>query len=300
MSNYVVVITGASSGFGALSARAISKAGHIVYAGIRWTTGENAKEVAAVKQFATDEKVDLRSVEMDVQSQDSVDAAIHQIVAETGRLDVVIHNAGHMAFGPSEAFTIEQVAELYDNNVLSTQRVNRAALPILRKQGKGLVVWIGSSSTRGGTPPYLGPYFAAKAAMDSLAVTYAGELARWGIETTIVVPGVYTSGTSHFATADHPGDKARAAEYADGPYKDMPELVNKGHEVMEPAGSDVADVVRAIAKVVDTPFGKRPFRVTVDPADAGAEVINMMGDRVRVELFRRIGMEDLLKPHEVA
>ncbi len=300
MSKYVVVITGASSGFGALSARAISRAGHPVYAGMRWTTGENAKEVQAVRQFALEEKVDLRSIEMDVQSQESVDAAIQQIVADTGRLDVLIHNAGHMSFGPSEAFTIEQVAELYDVNVLSTQRVNRAALPVLRKQGKGLVVWVGSSSTRGGTPPYLGPYFAAKAAMDSLAVTYAGELTRWGIETTIVVPGVYTTGTNHFPTADHPGDKARAAEYANGPYKDMPGLVHKGHDVMVPAGSDVADVARAIAKVVDTPFGKRPFRVTIDPADAGAEVINMMADRVRVELFRRIGMEDLLKPHEAA
>ncbi len=300
MSKYVVVITGASSGFGALSARAISRAGHTVYAGMRWTDGENAKEVEAVRQFARDEKVDLRSVEMDVQSQESVDAAIQQIVAETGCLDVLIHNAGHMSFGPAEAFTVEQLAELYDVNVLSTQRVNRAALPILRKQGNGLVVWVGSSSTRGGTPPYLGPYFAAKAAMDSLAVSYAGELTRWGIETTIVVPGVYTTGTNHFPTADHPGDEVRAAEYANGPYKDMPELVHKGHDVMAPAGSDVADVARAIANVIDTPYGQRPFRVTIDPADAGAEVINMMGDRVRAELFRRIGMEDLLRPHSAA
>jgi NADP-dependent 3-hydroxy acid dehydrogenase YdfG len=86
---------------------------------------------------------------MDVQSQDSVDKSIQSIVAEHGRLDVVIHNAGHMAFGPAESFTPEQLAELYDVNVLSTQRVNRAALPILRKQGTGLVLWIGSTSTRG-------------------------------------------------------------------------------------------------------------------------------------------------------
>ena len=92
----------------------------------------------------------------------------------------------------------------------------------------------------------------------------------------------------------------RAAEYAEGPYKDMPDVVHNGHDVMAPAGSDVADVARAIGKVVDTAFGKRPFRVTIDPADAGAEIIKRMGDRVRVELFRRIGMEDLLKPHEAA
>ena len=85
---------------------------------------------------------------------------------EAGRIDVVIHNAGHMSFGPAEAFTPEQFAELYDINVLSTQRVNRAVLPHMRRRGAGLVVWVSSCSTRGGTPPYLSPYFAAKGAMD--------------------------------------------------------------------------------------------------------------------------------------
>lgn len=75
-----------------------------------------------------------------------------------------------MVFGPAEAFTPEQLAELYDVNVLSTQRVNRAALPQLRKQRRGLVIWVSSSSSAGGTPPYLAPYFAAKAGMDALAV----------------------------------------------------------------------------------------------------------------------------------
>ena len=79
------------------------------------------------------------------------DVAIAQIIADNGRLDVVVHNAGHMVYGPAEAFTPEQLAQLYDINVLSTQRVNRAALPQLRKQGKGLLVWVSSSSTRGGT-----------------------------------------------------------------------------------------------------------------------------------------------------
>src|SRR5260370_24441348 len=113
---------------------------------------------------------------------------IANVVAAHEHIDVIIHNAGHMVFGPAEAFTPEQLAQLYDVNVLGTQRVNRAALPQLRKQAKGLLVWVSSSSTRGGTPPYLGPYFAAKAAMDALAVSYAGELARWGVETAIVVP----------------------------------------------------------------------------------------------------------------
>jgi NAD(P)-dependent dehydrogenase (short-subunit alcohol dehydrogenase family) len=74
-----------------------------------------------------------------------------------GRLDVVVHNAGYMSYGPAEAFTPEQFAQFYDINVLSTQRVNRAALPQLRKQGRGLVVWVSSSSVRGGTPPISRP-----------------------------------------------------------------------------------------------------------------------------------------------
>lgn len=80
------------------------------------------------------------------------------------------------------------------------------------------MVWISSSSAAGGTPPYLAPYFAAKAGMDALAVVYARELARWGIETSIIVPGAFTGGTNHFAHAGSPADKARAAEYEAGPY----------------------------------------------------------------------------------
>jgi NAD(P)-dependent dehydrogenase (short-subunit alcohol dehydrogenase family) len=176
----IIVITGASSGFGALAARALAKSGHTVYAGMRDTAGRNAPQVEALQALAAQTGADLRAVELDVQSEPSVEAAIATILRESRRLDTVIHNAGHMVFGPAEAFTPEQFAAAYDVNVLGTQRVNRVALPILRRQGRGLVVWVSSTSTRGGTPPWLAPYFAAKAERDSLAVSYAGELARWG------------------------------------------------------------------------------------------------------------------------
>jgi len=295
----VIVITGASSGFGALAARALAHAGHTVYASMRGTTGRNAPQVAEVNRYAAQHGVDLRTVELDVSSSASVDAGIAQVIAERGRLDVVIHNAGHMSFGPAEAFTPEQFAELYDINVLSTQRVNRAALPQLRKQGRGLVVWISSSSARGGTPPYLSPYFAAKAAMDSLAVSYSGELARWGIETSIIVPGAFTQGTNHFAHAGAPSDKARAAEYNEGPYAGVPEQALKGLAALEPADADVGAVAEAIVQVVGAPFGKRPFRVHIDPSQDGCEIVNGVADRVRAEMFRRIGLEDLLSPRVI-
>ncbi|CAN7432405.1 SDR family oxidoreductase [Rhizobium sp. LjRoot258] len=296
MDKQVIVITGASSGFGALTARTLAGEGHVVYAGIRDTAGRNAKAVADIAAFSRENNVDLRSVELDVVSNASVEAGISKVIAEAGGLDVVIHNAGHMSFGPAEAFTPEQYAELFDINVLSTQRVNRAALPHMRKRGKGLVVWVSSSSTRGGTPPYLAPYFATKAAMDSVAVSYASELARWGIETAIIVPGAFTKGTNHFAHSGSPADAARAAEYNDGPYRGVPEQALQGLAALEPADADAGSVATSIAKVIAMPFGKRPFRTHVDPSEDGAEVVNGVADRVRAEMFRRIGLEDLLKP----
>src|ERR1700727_507937 len=120
----IIVITGASSGFGALAARALATAGHTVYASMRETTGRNAAQVEAARQFASENQVDLRPTELDVPSQETADQAIKTIVERDGRLDVVIHNAGHMVFGAAEAFTPEQLVEVFDTNALRTQRAN--------------------------------------------------------------------------------------------------------------------------------------------------------------------------------
>ncbi len=292
----VILITGASSGFGALTARALAGAGHTVYASMLDLSGKNAKQVEELKQFAKERALNLHAIELDVTSEKSADKAVESIMKDQGRLDVIVHNAGHMAYGPAEAFTTEQFSELYDVNVLGTQRVNRAALPYLRKQGRGLLVWVGSTSTRGGTPPYLAPYFAAKAAMDSLAVSYAGELSRWGIETCIVVPGAFTNGTNHFANAGKPEDRKRLAAYEAGPYKGFGESTSKALSATVPPDADVAEVARVITRVVGLPFGKRPYRVYVDPAQDGGEVVGVVADRIRDEFLRRIGLGDLLTP----
>ncbi|MET7752546.1 SDR family NAD(P)-dependent oxidoreductase [Micromonospora sp. NPDC005367] len=292
----VVLITGASSGFGALTARALARAGHTVYASMRATTGRNAPAVAEAAEFAREHDADLRTVELDVQSQESVDGAVAAIVAEHGALDVLVHNAGHMVTGPAEAFTPEEIAHVYDINVLGTQRVNRAALPVMRARRNGLVVWIGSSSTKGGTPPYLAPYFAAKAGMDTLAVSYAAELARFNIETSIVVPGSFTSGTNHFAHSGRPADEETVKAYEEQ-YAGLMEQVSRRLAELAPADADVAEVAAAVVRVVDTPHGKRPFRVHIDPADDGSEVVSVVADRIRSEFLTRIGLADLLHPH---
>lgn len=279
-----VLITGASSGFGAMTARALADAGHTVYAGMRNVADRNRDAAAEAGGYA-------HVVELDVSDQASVDAA----VARAGDLDVVVHNAGHMVLGPTEAFTPEQLAEVYDTNVLSTQRVNRAVLPGMRARGDGLLVWVGSTSTRGGTPPYLAPYFAAKAAEDSLAVSYAAEVARFGIDTTIVVPGSFTTGTNHFAHAGHAADEDVVAAY-DTRYGGLLDQVSQKLAELAPADADPEEVARQIVRVVGLPKGERPFRVHIDPADDGAEEVNALGDQVRERFYRRIGLPDLLEP----
>lgn len=289
----VVVVTGASSGFGRLAAESLARAGHTVVAGMRETAGRNAPQVDALGELAAREGIAISAVEMDVQSEESVDAAIGEVVARQGRIDVVVQNAGHMVLGPAEAFTPEQLAALYDVNVLGAQRVNRAALPHMRRRGSGCIVWVGSSSTRGGHPPFLAPYFAAKAAMDALAESYAAELIRFGIDTTIVVPGAFTAGTNHFLHAGRPADPEREAEY-DAEYGTLREELTGRLAAIVPEDADVQSVPDDIVRVVGLPAGSRPFRTHVDPSHDGSEVVSAVADRVRAEFYRRVGIEDLL------
>jgi hypothetical protein len=131
-------------------------------------------------------------------------------------------------------------------------------------------------------------------------VSYASELARWGIETAIIVPGAFTKGTNHFGHSGSPADTVRAAQYNEGPYAGVAEQALKGLAALEPADADVRAVAEAIVNVVELPFGKRPFRTHVDPSQDGSEIVNGVADRVRAEMFRRIGLEDLLSPRRTS
>jgi NAD(P)-dependent dehydrogenase (short-subunit alcohol dehydrogenase family) len=292
----IVLVTGASSGFGRMIASDLAAAGLTVYASMRGTQDRNAQAVDGLLAEAREKKIDLRTIEIDVQKQATIDAAIAQIVAEHGRLDVVVHNAGHMVWGPLEAFTPEQLAELYDVNVLGTQRLNRAVLPHMRAARDGLLVWISSSSVAGGIPPLLGPYFAAKAGMDQLAVSYARELAPLGIDTAIVVPGAYTKGTNHFPHAGKPLDAKRVAEYAAGWPDGFSEHMQQALAATDTPDSDPGEIGRAVVAIVQSPKGTRPFRTVIDPASDGAAVSFAVIDRIRAEFLRRIGFGRLLQP----
>ena len=109
-----------------------------------------------------------------------------------------------------------------------------------------------------------------KAAEDSLAVSYDAELARFGVDTTIIVPGSFTTGINHFANAGEPSDAEPVRAY-DGLYGGLVEQMSATLRELSPDDADPQEVARALRRVVDTPKGQRPFRVHIDPADDGAQ-----------------------------
>jgi NAD(P)-dependent dehydrogenase (short-subunit alcohol dehydrogenase family) len=289
----VILVTGAGTGIGKLSALALAEAGHVVYATMRDVEGRNRSRADELRAVSVEKGITLIPLELDVLSQDSADAAAATIVREQGRIDVVMQNAGHLVVGPSEAFTPEEMMKVFDTNLFGAQRVNRAVLPYMRKQESGLVLWISSTTTKGGFPPFMGPYGAAKAAMDSLAVTLAYELARFGVETSIVVPGAFTSGTDHFPSAGKPADSARAGAYAR--YDGVMDQIGERLTSLTPPDADPKAVADEVVRIVGLAKGTRPMRSVIDFVGDGAAQVLEVSERVRIEFAKRIGMGDLLE-----
>ena len=290
----VIVITGAGTGMGRLTARSLALAGHTVYASMRSVEDRNRDKAQEVIAFAHDNAVDLYPLELDVLSVESVRAAADRVRREQGRVDVLVHNAAHMYFGITEAFTPEQILRGMETNVVGALRVNQSFLPMMRAQRSGLLLWVGSGSTRV-VPAFLGPYTAAKAAFDSFAESISYETIRFGIDTTILMPGIFVEGTAHFPNAELPADKDIEAEYLSlyQPYIDRNEQASRDMTVpgLTP---DVQGVADEAVRIVAIPAGQRPFRTTVDYTDVGDIPVNEAAAESRERFMTRMGMADLL------
>ncbi len=289
----IVLITGAATGIGNLTARALTAAGHTVYASMRHPQGKNADRAQALLDTASTDGVDLHVVELDVQSQDSADAAVATVLDQAGQLDVVIHNAGHLVVGYVEAFTAEDIAGLFDTNALGVHRLNRAVLPHMRKRGSGTLLYVGSTIPIT-TPPFLGPYVATKAAMDALALTTSYEVGQFGIETVIVMSGAFTQGTEHFPDASSGHDQAVTAAY-----RRLDPLVAANEQAtaslfrpgVDPHPVSVAD---EITRILALPRGSKPFRSVIDFTDSGVEDVNHVIEQARGSFVERMGFGQLL------
>src|ERR1700726_1044840 len=207
-----ILVTGSTSGFGRLTVETLARQGYHVFAGMRAAAGKNAPAAEALRALAQREVLALQIVEIDVTDDASVERAIAVIIETTGRLDVVVNNAGVSYSGPLEAFTLEQVRQQFEINVFSVLRVNRAVLPQMREQGSGLLLQIGSIAGRLGLP-FLGLYGATKFALEGLTESYRYELAPFGIDVAILEPGTYP--TAIAAKRQIAADTERAALYQD-------------------------------------------------------------------------------------
>ncbi|MFJ5176841.1 SDR family NAD(P)-dependent oxidoreductase [Streptomyces griseoviridis] len=289
-----VLITGAATGIGNLTAKALARAGHRVHTTMRSPEGRNAPRAQELRDIAAAEGVDLRVAELDVSSQESADAAVAAVLADGGDLDVVIHNAGHLLVGYVEAFTAEEMAHLIDVNTLGVQRLNRAALPHLRGRGSGTLLYVGST-TSVTTPPFLGPYVVSKAAMDSLALVTSYEVAPLGIETVIVMPGAFTEGTDHFPKAGRAADTAVAEAY-----QALDPLVARNEEATASlftpgTHADPVVVAEEITRILALPYGERPFRSVVDLTNSSVEQANDAVTEARTDFVRRMGFGEVLE-----
>src|SRR5258708_1096914 len=166
-----ILVTGSNGGFGRLIVETLGRQGHIIFAGMREPTAKNASAAAELRVLAEQRQFTLHVVALDVTDSTSVTQAVEHTVATTGRLDVVVNNAGVSYIGPLEAFTLEQVQQQFDINVFGVWRVNSAALPHMRAQKSGLLVQVGSVVGRLAFP-FLGLYGATKFALEGLTESY--------------------------------------------------------------------------------------------------------------------------------
>lgn len=283
MSKKTILITGASTGFGRTTAELLSAAGHRVFASMRDIAGKNRGNATELRQQGLD------VVELDVTDERSADGAIDHVLRESGRLDVLINNAGIASAGVTEAFTAEQTRALFDVNVVGLLRVTRAALPAMRRQKDGLVINIGSVLGRV-TFPFFGIYGASKFAVEALSDSLHYELSQLGVEITLVQPSAYP--TQMYSNALVPADGDRVSAY--GKIGEIPSAMFQHFMTVfqSPDAPDPREVGKAIVRLVAQPKGSRPARLVVG-ASFGTDRVNEQTAPVQSEVLASLGLGHL-------
>nr|WP_294546105.1 SDR family oxidoreductase [uncultured Rhodopila sp.] len=260
----VILITGAASGFGRDTAETLAAAGHTVYASMRDVAGRNAEAAAALRGRG------IKVVELDVADDASVERAVATALADAGKIDVLINNAGLASAGVSEAFTADQAKVLFNTNVVGVIRTTRAVLPAMRAAKDGLIINIGSILGRV-TFPFFGIYGATKFALEALTDSYRYELSQLGVDVVLVQPGAYP--TNIYSAIQQPADTARGEAYGEIgaiPGKMFESFMSMFQSENAP---DPHDVAAAIVSLIDAPKGSRPARTVVGQS-FGADVVN--------------------------
>ena len=182
--NNVAVVTGSSSGIGYETSLILARNGFLTYATMR-----NLNKSENIKSIATKENLPIRINHLDVTDDVSVKDAVQAISSETGRIDVLVNNAGYGLNGAFEDLAMDEIKTQYETNVFGLIRTTQAVLPIMRRQKSGTIVNISSGAGRFGFPG-ASAYIGTKFAVEGLSESMSYELESFGIKVVIVEPGV--------------------------------------------------------------------------------------------------------------
>ena len=278
-----ILITGTSSGFGRDTAETLRRAGHTVYASMRGTQGKNREAAEALR------KLGIKTVELDVSDDASVEAGVENVLAESGKIDVLVNNAGVGSAGVTEAFTAEQAKVIFDTNVIGLLRVTRAVLPSMRQERDGLIINIGSILGRV-TFPFLGIYGASKFAVEALTDSLRYEVSQLGVEVVVVQPSAYP--TNFLTGIQTPARTEVTKSY--GEVGEIPDAMVKtlmstfeGKDAPNPH-----DVAKAVATLVGQSKGSRAAR-TVVGAPFGSDKANEDVAPVQANVVEALGLGHL-------
>ena len=239
----VAVVTGSSSGIGLAASLALAKNGYLTYATMR-----NLAKQGSIQSLAEKEHLPVRAVQLDVTDENSVKNAIQSIMAESGRIDLLVNNAGYGLTGAFEDIGMDEVKSLYETNVFGVIRVTQAVLPIMRKQRSGRIINISSGAGRIGFPGS-SAYVSSKFALEGLSESMAFEVEQFGIKIVLVEPGfIRTNFAENIAIA-------KKAQEPKSPYSQMMQIMSSNRDRMFENASD-ADLVAAV--VVEAATAKEP------------------------------------------
>jgi NAD(P)-dependent dehydrogenase (short-subunit alcohol dehydrogenase family) len=239
----VAVVTGSSSGIGLATSLALAKNGYRTYATMR-----NLAKQDSIQSIADKQHLPIRTVQLDVNDENSVKDAIQSIISESGRIDLLVNNAGYGLIGAFEDIGMDEIKSLYETNVFGVIRVTQVVLPIMRKQGSGRIINISSGAGRIGFPGS-SAYVSSKFALEGLTESMAFEVEQFGIKTVLVEPGfIRTNFAENIAMA-------KKAQEPSSPYAQMMQMMSSNRDRMFENASD-ADLVAAV--VVEAATAKEP------------------------------------------
>ncbi len=233
----VALITGSSSGIGLETSLALAREGYRTFASMRDTTKSTTLEEAAKKE---DLKVDV--IELDVDNEDAIKSTISKIISDTGRIDVLVNNAGYMFFGVVEDVPLNEFRKQFETNFFSIVRIIQEVAPIMRKQGSGVIVNISSVVGRMGFPG-TPAYISTKFALEGLTECLRYELDQFGVKTTLIEPGVIK--TNFF-------NSMKIAESRSDPrYKELTDKILSGLKMMVEMGTHPSEVAKTVIKAIN-------------------------------------------------